>query len=212
VYEVTVGEEHTDAATTLNNLGSLRARQGKFDVARRALARALAIRRAAYGDDHPSTAAVLNNQALLHERLGEFEPAHDLYRRAHAALEKHHGPDHPSLHSALSGLGVTSSALGRYEDAVGFFARAADLPAGNVLEEDVAVNEMAHARALWDAPVGAGRDRERALAMMRRALSRLDGPVHGTTIAPIRAAARAWLDVRAAEARIIGGPRRPFQR
>ena len=62
IQEETLGPDHTNAGTSINNLGLVLQAQGKYDEARRHYERALAIREKALGPDHPHVAASLNKR------------------------------------------------------------------------------------------------------------------------------------------------------
>jgi len=61
VAETSVGVDHPDVATSLNNLAGLYDTQGQYASAEPLYKRSLAIKEKALGPDHPSMAASLNN-------------------------------------------------------------------------------------------------------------------------------------------------------
>jgi tetratricopeptide (TPR) repeat protein len=88
VKEKTLGPDHPNTATSLNNLALALKEKGDFAAARPLQERALAIVEKALGPAHPSTATNLNNLAnvLLDER--DLAGARPLYERALAIREK----------------------------------------------------------------------------------------------------------------------------
>ena len=80
IREKTLGPEHSDTATSLNNLADLLRDQGDFAGARPLHERALAIRERALGSEHPDTATSLNNLAILLKAEGDFAGALPLLR------------------------------------------------------------------------------------------------------------------------------------
>ena len=62
-----LGREHSDVATSLNNLAGLYYNQGQYAKAEPLYQRALAIREKALGPEHPDVAQSLNNLAVLYE-------------------------------------------------------------------------------------------------------------------------------------------------
>jgi hypothetical protein len=75
--EASLGPEHPEVATRLNNLAQLLQDTNRLGEAEPLMCRALAITEASYGCDHPDVARDLNNLALLLQatnRLGEAEP------------------------------------------------------------------------------------------------------------------------------------------
>ena len=62
---MTLGPEHPDTATRLNNLAGLLQAQGDLATARQLYERALAISEKALGPEHPRTATARGNLASL---------------------------------------------------------------------------------------------------------------------------------------------------
>jgi tetratricopeptide (TPR) repeat protein len=104
IREKTLGPEHSDTATSLNNLADLLRDQGDFAGARPLHERALAIRERALGSEHPDTATSLNNLAILLKAEGDFAGALPLYQRALAIREKVLGLEHPDTATSLNNL------------------------------------------------------------------------------------------------------------
>ena len=104
IREKTLGPEHSDTATSLNNLADVLRDQGDFAGARPLHERALAIRERALGPEHPDTATSLNNLATLLKAEGDFAGALPLYQRALAIREKVLGPEHPDTATSLNNL------------------------------------------------------------------------------------------------------------
>jgi tetratricopeptide (TPR) repeat protein len=104
IFEASLGSDHPNVATSLNNLAGLLQDTNRLGEAEPLLRRALAIDEASYGNDHPEVATDLNNLALLLQatnRLGEAEP---LLRRALAITEASFGNDHPNVAIRLNNL------------------------------------------------------------------------------------------------------------
>jgi tetratricopeptide (TPR) repeat protein len=104
IREKTLGPEHSDTATSLNNLADLLRDQGDFAGARPLHERALAIRERALGSEHPDTATSLNNLAILLKAEGDFAGALPRYQRALAIREKVLGLEHPDTATSLNNL------------------------------------------------------------------------------------------------------------
>jgi tetratricopeptide (TPR) repeat protein len=79
--EQSLGPDHPDVATGLNNLAVLYMAQGKYSEAEPLHKRALAIREKALGPDHPDVAISLENLAVLYEQTGRTEEANKLRQR-----------------------------------------------------------------------------------------------------------------------------------
>ncbi|CAN0545207.1 unnamed protein product, partial [Ectocarpus sp. 12 AP-2014] len=65
ILAATVGEEHPNYASALNNRAGLLESQGKYDDAEPLYVRAIAIGEKALGPEHPDLAVWLNNRAGL---------------------------------------------------------------------------------------------------------------------------------------------------
>ena len=88
VAETEVGPNHSDVATSLNNLALLYQMQGRYASAEPLYKRALAINEKALGPNHPDVATSLNNLAALYNSQGQYASAEPLYKRALAIDEK----------------------------------------------------------------------------------------------------------------------------
>lgn len=88
ITERMLGEEHSETATSLNNLAILLKNQGDYE-------RALEIQEKVLGEEHPDTATSLNNLANLLSDQGDYEGAKSLYERALEIREKILGEEHP---------------------------------------------------------------------------------------------------------------------
>ena len=106
IREATLGPEHPDTATSLNNLALLYDTTGAYAKAEELYQRALAIREKALGPEHPSTATSLNNLALLYHATGAYAKAEPLYQRALAIAASTKAPELlATVFGNLSGLG-----------------------------------------------------------------------------------------------------------
>ena len=88
ISEKSLGVEHPETATSLNNLALLLQDQGDLAGARPLYERALAIFEKALGPEHPHTATSLNNLANLLQAQGDLTGARPLLERALAICEK----------------------------------------------------------------------------------------------------------------------------
>jgi tetratricopeptide (TPR) repeat protein len=112
--EKSLGPDHPDTATSLNNLAVLLRTVGDFAAARPLYERALAIREKILGSDHPDTGTCLSSFANLLYEVGDYSGARPLYERALAVREKSLGPDHPDTATSLNNLAVLLDTLGDY--------------------------------------------------------------------------------------------------
>ena len=89
IAEQSVGENHPDVATSLNNLALLYDAQKQYAQAEPLYKRALAIREKALGPNHPSVAASLENLAALYGKTGREKAAEALEKRAETIRARH---------------------------------------------------------------------------------------------------------------------------
>jgi CHAT domain-containing protein/tetratricopeptide (TPR) repeat protein len=75
VYRRILGEEHSETATLMNNLGVMLTKSGDYSAALGYLEDAARIRRKVLGAAHPDTASSLNNLGSLQQAMGDFAAA-----------------------------------------------------------------------------------------------------------------------------------------
>jgi tetratricopeptide (TPR) repeat protein len=78
----TLGPDHPDVATSVNNLAYSCSEQGKYAKAEPLFQRALAIQEKALGLNHPDVATSLKNIAVLYRKTGRANSAERLEDRA----------------------------------------------------------------------------------------------------------------------------------
>jgi len=118
IREKVLGPEHSDVATTLNNLAELYRAKGDYDAALPRYECALVIVKKVFGPEHPHVAATLNNLAGLYQNKGDYDAALPRYERALAIVEKVLGPEHPYVASTLNNLAGLYGAKGEYDKAL----------------------------------------------------------------------------------------------
>jgi tetratricopeptide (TPR) repeat protein len=193
------GPEHPHVADGLNNLANVHASLGEHQAAKALHEQALAMRERTLGPAHPEVATSLGNLASIQEGLGEHDRARVLFERALAITEAALGPEHPELALSLLGLARVALAEHRPGDAVAPAERATRLrEQGGVAAELLAEAQLALARALWDAPEGAGRDPARARTLAERARDALRAAGDERPAAEL-AEVEAWLETHALE-------------
>lgn len=165
-----LGLDHSDVAISLSNLAHVHGATGAYSEAKVLLERALAIWEKALGPDHPNVANSLNNLASIYYSTGAYEDAKVLYERALSIHEKALGPDHPHVAYSITGLAKLALVQRQPANAVALAERAVRVrEASDVSTETLAESRFVLARAMWDAPPGQGRDRDRALTLARQA-------------------------------------------
>jgi tetratricopeptide (TPR) repeat protein len=116
-FEKTLGPDHPEVASALNDLAELYRTQGRYAEAEPLYQRSLGIREKTLGPGHPDVAATLNGLALLYQAQGLYAKAEPLYRRALAILEKTLGPEHPHVAIVWNNLAELNRAQGRGAEA-----------------------------------------------------------------------------------------------
>lgn len=113
-----------ELSAALNNLGQVRAGQGRDDLAEPVYKRAIALMEKSLGLDTGLIAPELNNLAALYQRQGRFAEAEPLFKRALAVSEKSLSREHPDVGRALNNLATLYVKQERFADAEPLFRRA----------------------------------------------------------------------------------------
>lgn len=119
IREQSLGPDHPDTATSLNNLAMLYEKMGRHGEALPLLERALVICEKALGPEHPDTIISLNNFALGYISHARYAEAVPILERALAVRERSLGATHPETASSLNNLAMLYEKLGRYQNSVG---------------------------------------------------------------------------------------------
>ncbi|MBU1558142.1 tetratricopeptide repeat protein [Patescibacteria group bacterium] len=122
--EKALGPNHTDVASSLNNLAMLYKEKADYTRTETLLLRALAIWEKAKVPDPTSVALSLNNLALLYAEKTDYARAEPLYLRALAILEKALGADHPGVARLITNLASLYDSKGDYSKAEPLLIRA----------------------------------------------------------------------------------------
>jgi tetratricopeptide (TPR) repeat protein len=123
IWEKTLGSDHPDFASGLNNLALLYKSQAKYNEAEPLYQRALGISEKALGPDDPKVATNLNNLAVLYDNQGKYSTAEPLYKRSLAIREKALGPDDPKVATSLNNLAMLYYNQGKYSEAEPLYKR-----------------------------------------------------------------------------------------
>nr|NDJ25626.1 tetratricopeptide repeat protein [Nostoc sp. B(2019)] len=91
-----LGEQHSDVATSLNDLAELYCSQGRYSEAEPLLIQALALWRKLLGEEHPDVASSLKNLAVLYFSQGRYSEAEPLLIQALALWRQMLGEEHPA--------------------------------------------------------------------------------------------------------------------
>jgi tetratricopeptide (TPR) repeat protein len=119
-----LGPEHPDTATSLNNLAMLYEKQGRHQEALPLLKQALNICERVMGPEHPDTIIGLNNLAIGFLSLAQYKEAAVMFERALTIREQALGPEHPDTATSLNNLAMLYEKQGRYKEAIPLLERA----------------------------------------------------------------------------------------
>jgi tetratricopeptide (TPR) repeat protein len=117
VHRATSGAEHPVYARALNNLGTLRLKQRRWEDSRELFAEATSISERANGDTHRETTKYRKNFVLSLTRLEKYEEALPLGRRNLAELIEELGPEHPDVAGAHTSVGLVLRRMGKNSEA-----------------------------------------------------------------------------------------------
>ncbi len=121
--ESTLGPDHADTLTTLNNLALAYRDAGKLPATIALLERVRDAHTAQLGPDHSSTLTTLNDLAGAYRDAGNFPDAIALFERVRDARTAQLGPDHPDTLTTLDNLAGAYRATGKLPEAVALFER-----------------------------------------------------------------------------------------
>ncbi|MEH2181022.1 tetratricopeptide repeat protein [Nostoc sp.] len=116
--------DHSDVATSLNNLASLYNSQGRYSDAEPLYTDALAMIKRLFAGDHPDVATSLNNLASLYNSQGRYSDAEPLFSDALAMRKRLFAGDHPNVATSLNNLAGLYDSQGRYSDAEPLYSEA----------------------------------------------------------------------------------------
>ena len=117
LYKKSLGDEHPDVATSLNNLAVLYWVQGDYVAAKPLYQESLALRKKLLGEEHSDVATSLNNLAELYRMQGDYSTAEPLYQKSLALRKKLLGDEHPDVATSLNNLAELYRMQGDYSTA-----------------------------------------------------------------------------------------------
>jgi tetratricopeptide (TPR) repeat protein len=124
IEQKSLGNEHPNVATSLNNLALLYNNQGRYEKAEPLFQQALSIQQKVLGEEHPDVATSLYNLGSLYHDQGKYDQAETLYQQALVIRQKAFGKEHPAVASSLNNLALLYRNQGRYDQAEPLFQQA----------------------------------------------------------------------------------------
>ncbi len=122
-------------AVTLDELGGLYFRQGRFEDAARYFTQSIDFSRQLYPEGHVVIARSLNNLANTHATLRRYAKAEQIYREAHDQYRKFLGPNSGELASSLSNLAIVLQGENRLNEAAATLAQVVEMHTRNTGRE-----------------------------------------------------------------------------
>ncbi len=166
IFETVHGPDHDKVMASLEDLARVHDKQGKHDLARSEMTRALDI--ATRSGDKLSIASASSSFAEILHRGKRPREAISYYVRALASFEAVYSPEHPQLYATVFNLGLAHLDLHDTKSAVAYFRRALALEQAATGERSITLFEVL--AALADAHDAAG-DRSSAAAARERAIA-----------------------------------------
>ena len=127
IQRKTLGENHPEYATSLNNLAVDYSHLGDYNKAVELGTMAMEIQRKTLGENHPDYATSLSNLASSYSSLGNYNKAIELGTQAINIRKKTLGENHPDYATSLSNLASLYSDLGDYNKAIEIGTKATDI-------------------------------------------------------------------------------------
>jgi len=161
-----LGEDDVVTLTTLNNLGSLFWRQGKYAESLPFTAKAVDGRTRVLGADHPETLVSLHNLATTYDRLNRYTDAERTYLSTIAFKRRVLGDAHSSTVLSVRRLASMYVRQQRYDDAesqllkaVGSLSDAGSSDSAS----DAVITQLIELYDAWPKPAEAAEWRSRSL-------------------------------------------------
>ncbi|HEY5945290.1 MAG TPA: serine/threonine-protein kinase, partial [Kofleriaceae bacterium] len=117
----------SEVAHSLSNAGTALTWAGKFDEARAAHEKALALRIETLGPDHPDVAFSYHGLGILFDETGKPDQALDQFQKSAAIDAKAYPPDNAHTAKDLVSLGLVYGELERHEEALDNMKRALEI-------------------------------------------------------------------------------------
>ncbi|PXF61671.1 MAG: hypothetical protein C4B59_02085 [Candidatus Methanogaster sp.] len=112
-----LGEEHPDTVTSMNNLAMMLLAQGDLAEAREIQEQVLETSRQILGDEHPNTLTSMNNLALTLQAQGDLTGAQELQEDVLETSRQILGDEHPDTLKSMNNLAETLQVQGDLAEA-----------------------------------------------------------------------------------------------
>ena len=118
-----LGADHPDTLTSMNNLAFTYGELGQHDKALALREKVLAGRTAKLGADHPDTLTSMGNLASTYGKLGQHDKALALEEKVLAGRTAKLGADHPDTLTSMNDLAFTYGELGQHGKALALYEK-----------------------------------------------------------------------------------------
>ncbi|MBD2341436.1 tetratricopeptide repeat protein [Calothrix sp. FACHB-156] len=122
-----LGEEHSDVATSFNNLAELYSLQGRYTEAEQLCLKALDLRQRLFGEEHPHVAQSYNNLASIYAFQRKHTEVEPLYLKALELRQRLLGEEHPDVVQSYHNLSMLYYYQRRYTEAEPLCLKAVEL-------------------------------------------------------------------------------------
>lgn len=133
---VSMAEQTTAAAFSLNNLALVQKAIGKYSEAEQSYKQALNIYHALGRTNHPDYTNPLNNLGELYRVMGRLQEAVYAFEEVIVLRKKFLGTDHPNYANALNNLALVEFAVGMYPEAEKHLTECKDIYKRTLGEKD----------------------------------------------------------------------------
>ncbi len=114
-YRATLGPDHPDTLTSMNDLASGYRDAGKLDLALPLFEETLKLRKAKLGPNHPHTLRSMGNLASGYRDAGKLDLALPLHEETLNLMKAKLGPDHPDTLTSMNNLAAGYKAAGKLD-------------------------------------------------------------------------------------------------
>ncbi|MEQ1675964.1 MAG: CHAT domain-containing tetratricopeptide repeat protein [Chitinophagaceae bacterium] len=130
------GDDLTEAASSLNNLGLVQKATGNYAGAERSYKKAIANYIALGKTNHPDYTNPVNNLGELYRTMGRLQEAVYAFEEVIVLRKKFLGTEHPNYANAVNNLALVEFAIGKYADAATHLAECRDIYKRTLGEKD----------------------------------------------------------------------------
>ncbi len=127
IYEKVRGTNHSDTATSYNNIGGVYYAKGDYDKALEFYQKSLVIKEEVLGIKHPDTATSYNNIGGVYYAKGDYDKALEFFQKSLAIGEKVLGTKHPDTATSYNNIGGVYESKGDYDKALEFYQKSLDI-------------------------------------------------------------------------------------